>query len=121
MKDKVLKASPDDRNNFRDSNQLNYCIVKVTNENIVKMNRVSLFFSGRRINTNLSILIGSEIYLILGGGVRVIRDRENVNTNWHEIDLNKLLHEINKRESPTFYPTIDQLREFKTKIEEVAE
>lgn len=97
MKDKVLKASPKGRNDFRDSNQLNYCVVKVTDENIVKMNRVSLFFSGRRIETNLSILIGSEIYLILGGGVRVIRDRENVNTNWFETDWNILLHEIDTR------------------------
>lgn len=94
MKEKVLKASPESRNDFRDSNQLNYCVVKVTDDNIVKMNRVSLFFSGRRIKTNLSILIGSEIYLILGGGVRVIRNRENVNTNWFETDWNILLNDI---------------------------
>lgn len=84
------------RNRFIDDNQLSYCRVKVTNENIDKINKVSMFFSKSRIETNLSVLIGSEIYLILGGGVRVIRDRENVNTNLFETDWNMLLYNIDK-------------------------
>ena len=36
--------------------------------------------------------------------------------------LDSMISVISKNwENPTFYPTIDQLREFKTKIEEVAE
>lgn len=84
------------RNRFRDDNQINYCRVQVTNANIDKINKVSMFFSGRSVNTNLRALIGSEIYLILGGGVRVIRDFENVNTNWSETDWNTLLHNIDE-------------------------
>lgn len=92
MKDNVMITQC--RNRFRDDNQLNYCIVEVTNKTIDKINKVSLFFSGRKVDADLSVLIGNEIYLILGGGVRIVRDRENVNTNWHEIDLNELLHDI---------------------------
>lgn len=82
------------RNRFIDDNQLSYCRVKVTNENIDKINKVSMFFNRKRIGTNLSALIGSEVYLILGGGVRVIRDRKDVNTNLIEMEWNSLLRAI---------------------------
>ena len=94
MKDNVMITQC--RNRVIDDSQLSYCRVRVTNENIDKINKVSMFFNRRRIGTNLSALIGSEIYLILGGGVRVIIDRENVNTNWFETDWNMLLHNIDK-------------------------
>lgn len=94
MKDDVLITQC--RNRFRDDNQFNYCRVQVTNESIDKIDKVSLFFSGRKVDTNLATLTGSEIYLILGGGVRVIRDRKYINTNWIEIDWNRLLHDIDK-------------------------
>lgn len=83
------------RNRFIDDNQLNYCIVEVTNKTIDEINKVSSLFSKRKVDANLNVLIGSGIYLILGGGIRVIRDRENVNTNLNEKDWNLLLHEIN--------------------------
>lgn len=92
MEDNVLIAIC--RNCFINDNQLSYCRVRITNENIDEINKVSMFFNRRRIGTNLGALIGREIYLILGGGVRVIRDRENVNTNWFETDWNMLLHNI---------------------------
>lgn len=77
-------------NKLIEAYSLSYCRVLVKKENITDIDKVSLFFSKRRIN-NLGALIGREIYLILGGGVRVVFDKENVNTNLQEEEFKELL------------------------------
>ncbi len=92
MKDNALKVQF--RNRLRDDCQLSYCRVQINNASISKINEVSMFFDGRIVNTDRNVLIGSEIFLILGGGVRVIRDRKDVNTNLIEMEWNSLLRAI---------------------------
>ena len=86
MKDNALKVQF--RNRLRDDCQLSYCRVQINNASISKINEVSMFFDGRIVNTDLNVLI------ILGGGVRVIRDRKDVNTNLIEMEWNSLLRAI---------------------------
>ena len=92
MKDNVMITQC--RNRLRDDCQLRYCRVQINNASISKINKAGMFFDGRVVNTDLNVLIGSEIFLILGGGVRVIRDKKDVNTNLIEMEWNALLHAI---------------------------
>ena len=80
--------SAEDRNELKSRLQLSYCKVRVTRE--------SMALDNRRRNIDPDIIIGSEIYLILGGGVRYVMDKNKLNKNWVEMDWNELLKEIDK-------------------------
>ena len=88
--------SAEDRNELKSRLQLSYCKVRVTRESIESINKVSMALDNRRRNIDPDIIIGSEIYLILGGGVRYVMDKIKLNKNWVEIDWNELLKEIDK-------------------------
>ena len=85
--------SAEDRNGLKSRLQLSYCKVRVTRENIESIaldNRI------RRVDVNIDDIIGSDIYLILGGGVRYVRNKDELNKNLPEVDWNKLLNEIDE-------------------------
>ena len=91
--------SAEDRNKLKSRLQLSYCKVRVTRENIESINKVSMALDNRirRVDVNIDDIIGSDIYLILGGGVRYVRNKAELNKNLSEVDWNKLLNEIDER------------------------
>ncbi|MCB6635318.1 hypothetical protein [Bacteroides faecis] len=90
--------SAEDRNGLKSRLQLSYCKVRVTRENIESINKVSMALDNRirRVDVNIDDIIGSDIYLILGGGVRYVRNKDELNKNLPEVDWNKLLNEIDE-------------------------
>ena len=65
---------------------------------IESINKVSMALDNRirRVDVNIDDIIGSDIYLILGGGVRYVRNKDELNKNLPEVDWNKLLNEIDE-------------------------
>ncbi len=84
-------------NILREKHQSSYCIVKTTDENIEKINKVFLFFDSRVIKNKDALKTHDVLYLFLGGGVKYSFDEITIRScHYIEVNLDTLIYEISK-------------------------
>lgn len=84
----------EDRNDLKTKFQCIFCKVEMTEDNIEKINKIAIFMDIRELIQSIDKVRSSDVYLILGGGVRYVLNRSDIGPLRVEKDIDEVLDEI---------------------------
>lgn len=85
------------RNRLRSDLQITFCEVKITDDNIEKINEIAIFMDGRKVIGDINKVKENDVlYFILGGGVKYVISRSDINPSFIEEDIDIVLYQINQ-------------------------
>lgn len=93
MDDNIINC----RNRLKTDLQFTFCEVKITDDNIEKINKIAAFMDAKKVTRDIDKVKEYDVlYFILGGGVKCAISRSDINPSFIEEDIDMVLYRINQ-------------------------